>query len=80
VRALVWGEGVGVCIYRWGSKTSCWADFAVEDRLSRPGLTISLFASITAQTAAQTGQTDRDWLNRPWSDLSASLTVDCWTV
>jgi hypothetical protein len=23
------GRGVGVSIFRWGSKTSCWADFAV---------------------------------------------------
>jgi hypothetical protein len=30
------GRGVGVSTNRWGSKTSCWADFAVEDRLNRP--------------------------------------------
>jgi hypothetical protein len=29
------GRGVCVSIYRWGSKTSRWADFAVEDRLNR---------------------------------------------
>jgi hypothetical protein len=29
------GRGVGVSIYRWGFKTSHWANFAVEDRLNR---------------------------------------------
>ena len=27
---------VGVSIYRWGFKTSRWADFAVENRLNHP--------------------------------------------
>jgi hypothetical protein len=30
------GREVGVSIYKWGFKTSRWADFAVEDRLNRP--------------------------------------------
>jgi hypothetical protein len=30
------GREVGVSIYRWGSKTSRWPDFVVEDRLNRP--------------------------------------------
>jgi hypothetical protein len=30
------GREVGVDIYRWGFKTSRWADFAMEDRLNRP--------------------------------------------
>jgi hypothetical protein len=30
------GRVVGVSIYRWGFKTSRWADFAVEDRLNCP--------------------------------------------
>jgi hypothetical protein len=46
-----------VSIYRWGFKISRWADFAVEDWLNRPWS--------NWQTAAQTGQTDKDWLNRP---------------
>jgi hypothetical protein len=30
------GREVGVNIYRWGFKTSRWADFSEEDRLNRP--------------------------------------------
>jgi hypothetical protein len=33
---LFYGERVGVSIYRWGSKTRRWADFAVEDWLNCP--------------------------------------------
>jgi hypothetical protein len=43
------GREVGVSIYRWGFKTSHWADFAMADQLNhprgwlnQPGLTISL--------------------------------------
>jgi hypothetical protein len=30
------GREVGVSIYRWGFKTSHWADFSGEDWLNRP--------------------------------------------
>jgi hypothetical protein len=43
------GRVVGVSIYRWGFKTSRWADFAVEDRLNCPWLTASLSASLTGR-------------------------------
>jgi hypothetical protein len=34
---LPWvGSEVGVSIYRWGFKTSCWTDFSAWDRLNRP--------------------------------------------
>jgi hypothetical protein len=30
------GRGVGVSIYRWGSKTSRWGIFVMEDQLNHP--------------------------------------------
>jgi hypothetical protein len=36
-------------IYRWGFNTSRWANFAVEDRLNRPWLTVSLSTSLTCR-------------------------------
>jgi hypothetical protein len=33
--SCVWKE-VGMGKYRWGFKTSRWANFALEDRLNRP--------------------------------------------
>jgi hypothetical protein len=44
----MWRE-VGVSIYRWGFKTSCWVDFFGKDRLNRPCLTVSLSASLTSR-------------------------------
>jgi hypothetical protein len=57
------GKGVGVSIYMWGSKTSRWAGFDMEDRLNRPWSDCQPVCQSDWQTAAQTGQTDRDRLN-----------------
>jgi hypothetical protein len=54
------GREVGVSIYRWGFKTSRWADFVLEYRLgstNRGRLTVSLPVRLADwQTAGQTGK------------------------
>jgi hypothetical protein len=67
------GREVGVSIYRWGFKTSRWADFSCEDRLDRlsgrlnsPWHTWQPVCQSDLQSAAQSGQFDQNRLNRPW--------------
>jgi hypothetical protein len=59
------GKEVGVSIYRWGFKTSRWAEFSGEDRLNRPWSDYQSVYQSDWQTASQSGQTYRDRLNRP---------------
>jgi hypothetical protein len=59
------GREVGVSIYRWGSKTSHWAEFNGEGRLNRPWSDCHHVCHSDWQTAAQSGQTNQDQLNRP---------------
>ena len=66
------GREVGVSIYRWGFKTSYWAEFFREDRLNRPrGSLNRLWSDYQPvcqsewQTTTQSSQTVRNRLNRP---------------
>jgi hypothetical protein len=64
------GREVGVSIYRWGFKTSHWANFSEENQLNHPRWRLNchwsdcqLVCQSDWQTAAQSGQVDQNRLN-----------------
>jgi hypothetical protein len=64
VRALVWGREVGVSIYKWGSKTRCWADLFYAVPVEPPqGWFNYLVVRLTVSLPVRLGDYRSDWLD-----------------